>query len=261
MPDGAPAAGRPLPLVLTGLVGGLLSGLFGVGGGVLMVPLLTLWARLGQRRAVATSLAALVLSSAAGCLSYLARGAVDVPAAAALIVGSVVGAVIGSALLRRLPVPVLRWAFLALLVAVAVRLLLAVPVGRPAPLTPLLLVVLVAVGLAVGIASGLFGVGGGVLIVPALGLLFGLPELVAKGTSLLVIVPAGFTGTLRNRRAGLVDLRAAALVGAPAAVASIGGSALAFLLPASLSRVLFAILLLAVSAQLAVRAVRASRRR
>ena len=182
------------------------------------------------------------------------------PAALALIVGSVVGAVIGSALLRRLPVPVLRWAFIVLLVAVAIRLLLAVPVGRPAPLTPLLLLALVGVGLAVGIASGLFGVGGGVLIVPALGLLFGLPQLVAKGTSLLVIVPTGITGTIRNRRAGLVDLRTAAFVGVPAPVASVLGSALAFLLPATLSQVLFAVLLLLVSAQLAVRAIRASRR-
>ena len=253
---------RIVLLVVTGLVGGLLSGVFGVGGGILMVPLLTLWVGLDQRRAVATSLAAIVLSSTTGSISYLLRGAVDVPAAIALAAGSVVGPVVGTALLKRLPLAVLRWAFVALLVGVAVRLLLPVPAhAGPVPLSFWPLAGLVVLGLAVGVASGLFGIGGGVLIVPSLVLLFGVGELIAKGTSLLVMIPTGVVGTASNLRAGLVDVGAVLAVGLPAIVAAVAGAALAFVLPASLSSLLFALLLLAVAAQLAVRALRDGRAR
>jgi uncharacterized membrane protein YfcA len=81
-------------------------------------------------------------------------------------------------------------------------------------------------------------------------------ELVAKGTSLLVIIPTGVVGTARNLRAGLVDLRVVLAVGLPAIVAAVAGSAVAFALPASLASVLFAVLLLAVAGQLAWRIVR-----
>ena len=255
-----PFVPRVLLLIVTGLVGGLLSGVFGVGGGILMVPLLTLWVGLDQRRAVATSLAAIVLSSTAGSISYLLRGAIDVPAAVALAAGSVVGVLIGTALLRRLPIVVLRWAFIALLVGVAIRLLFPVTASAgPVPLSFWPIVGLVVLGVAVGIASGLFGIGGGVLIVPSLVLLFGVGELIAKGTSLLVIIPTGVVGTARNLRAGLVDLGTVLAVGLPAIAASVAGSAVAFVLPASLSSVLFAVLLLAVSAQLAWRILRPRR--
>ncbi len=252
---------RVLLLVATGLVGGLLSGVFGVGGGILMVPLLTLWVGLDQRRAVATSPAAIMLSSTTGSISYLLRGAVDVPAAVALAAGSVVGALVGTALLKRLPLAVLRWAGIALLVGVAVRLLFPVPAhAGPVPLSFWPLAGLVALGFAVGIASGLFGIGGGVLIVPSLVLLFGVGELIAKGTSLLVMIPTGVVGTARNLRAGLVDLGAVLAVGLPAIAAAVAGSALAFLLPAALSSLLFALLLLVVSAQLVLRILRDRRR-
>lgn len=268
---GDPALAVPAPpsrspsLVLVapiGVAAGFLAGLLGVGGGILMVPLLTLWVGLDQRRAVATSLAAIVLSSTTGSISYLLRGAVDVPAAVALAAGSVVGAVAGTALLKRLPLPVLRWAFVALLVGVAVRLLFPVPAhAGPVPLSFWPLAGMVVLGLAVGVASGLFGIGGGVLIVPSLVLLFGVGELIAKGTSLLVMIPTGVVGTARNLRAGLVDVGAVLAVGLPAIVAAVVGSALAFVLPAPLSSVLFALLLLVVSAQLVLRLLRDRRRR
>jgi uncharacterized membrane protein YfcA len=252
---------RLLLLVATGLVGGLLSGLFGVGGGILMVPLLGLWVGLDQRRAVATSLAAIVLSATTGSISYLLRGAIDVPAAVAIAAGSVVGALLGTALLKRLTIAVLRWACVALLLGVAVRLLFPVPAhAGPVPLSFWSLAGMVLLGLAVGVASGLFGIGGGVLIVPSLVLLFGVGDLVAKGTSLLVMIPTGVVGTTRNLRAGLVDLRDVLAVGLPAVVAAVGGSALAFLLPARLSAVLFALLLLAVGLQLVLRILRPPKR-
>jgi uncharacterized protein len=110
-----------------------------------------------------------------------------------------------------------------------------------------------------GIASGLFGIGGGVFLVPMLISVFGAGDLVAKGTSLLVMLPTAAVGTLTNVRGGLVDLRAGAVVGVAATAASFAGVALAFAIPPQLSGVLFAALLLVSVAQIVVRTLRARR--
>jgi uncharacterized membrane protein YfcA len=245
-------------LAITGVVGGLLSGAFGVGGGILMVPLLINLVGMDQRRASATSLVAIIPAAIAGSLAYLARGQVDVLASLFLGVGGVVGAYFGTRLLRRLPLGLLRWMFVALLVVVAVRMLLVVPPRGDGHIeldwaTALLLV---AVGLFIGVASGLFGIGGGVIAVPALIALFGAGDLVAKGTSLLFMVPTAVSGTVNNVRGHVVDVRSGLTVGVAATLASFGGVALAFVMPPVVSSVLFAVLLLAAALQLAVRAWR-----
>ena len=108
----------------------------------------------------------------------------------------------------------------------------------------------------IGIASGLFGIGGGVIMVPAFIALFGMSDLVAKGTSLAVMIPTAISGTVANTRAGLVDLKVALIVGLAATVASFGGVAIAFLLPPEWSAWLFAALLVVAAVQLTVRAIR-----
>ncbi len=119
---------------------------------------------------------------------------------------------------------------------------------------------LVLIGVVAGFFSALFGVGGGIVIVPALVLLFSLADPVAKGTSLLVIIPTGLVGTIGNVRAGNANLPVAAVVGALGVVSAFGASQLSTALPVRLSRVLFAILLLAVAAQLVLRLRRGEER-
>lgn len=258
--ESTPEAAPRLPwvaLLVVGAIGGFLSGLFGVGGGVVMVPLLIGLAHFDQRRASALSLAAIVPASVVGAIGYLAQGEVDLGAAAALAVGAIPGTLVGTRLLRRLHITVLRWLFIALLVVVALRLVLVEPErGAALTLDPLLLVALVGVGFLVGIASGLFGVGGGIIIVPVLLAGFGMGDLVAKGTSLTVIVASSTVGTVSNVRARLVDLRAGLLVGGAAALTSLAGVAAAFLLPPRISSITFAVLLGVSAVQLAVRALR-----
>jgi uncharacterized membrane protein YfcA len=236
---------------VVGLLAGFLSGLFGVGGGILIVPGLVLLMGLGQRLAHGTSLAAIVPIAASGVLGYALEDSVDWSAAGLIIVGAVVGAVIGARLLGRLPDRVLRYAFASFLVIAAIRLLVETPnaQGR-GPLEVWLAIALVAVGLASGTVAGLLGVGGGIVIIPVLIVLFGVPDPVAKGTSLLVIIPTAMSGTVVNRRRGNVDLRTAAAVGLLGAGAAFGGSKLATHLGAHLSSVLFAILLLVVAVRL-----------
>jgi len=251
---------RWVMLVLVGAIGGLLSGLFGVGGGIIMVPLLVLLTSMDQRRAAATSLAAIIPAALVGSLSYLAQGEVDLLAGLYVSIGAVVGALLGTALLKRISLPWLRWMFIVLLLLVAVRMLLVTPArDEGIELGVGVAFGLVGLGLVMGVASGLFGIGGGVIAVPALVILFGASDLIAKGTSLLVMIPTSVAGTLSNVRGRAVDLRSALVVGAAATVASFGGVALAFLISPLVSSILFGVLLLAAAAQLTVKALRARR--
>jgi uncharacterized protein len=116
-----------LAFVLIGLAAGFLSGLFGVGGGILIVPALVLAARFDQRLAAGTSLAAIVPTSLVGVVSYAVTGNVDWIVALILAAGAVVGAQIGTQLLATLPKRAVQWGFIVFLVVVIVSLFLVVP--------------------------------------------------------------------------------------------------------------------------------------
>ncbi|MFR8696774.1 MAG: sulfite exporter TauE/SafE family protein, partial [Bifidobacterium bifidum] len=104
-------------LVIVGMIVGLLSGMFGIGGGTVIVPVLV-WLGLSQRHAAATSMLAIVPTSISGVISYATCGNVDWLAALLLFCGMFVGGQIGSWLLSRLPELVLRWIFVVFLVFV-----------------------------------------------------------------------------------------------------------------------------------------------
>jgi uncharacterized membrane protein YfcA len=110
-------------LILVGLVAGLFSALFGVGGGVVIVPMLLLLHRFPQRVATATSLVAIVFTAVVGAITYAIHGEVRPGAAALVGIPAVFGAVFGARLQQRVPTRWLSAAFAALLVAVAVDLL------------------------------------------------------------------------------------------------------------------------------------------
>jgi uncharacterized protein len=111
-------------LVLIGLVAGVFSALFGVGGGIVVVPLLLVLERWSERPAMATSLAAIGLTATAGVIAYSAHG--EVKPGAALLVGipAAFGAVAGTALQQRLANRALGFAFALFLTAVGIRMLI-----------------------------------------------------------------------------------------------------------------------------------------
>jgi uncharacterized membrane protein YfcA len=117
--------------------------------------------------------------------------------------------------------------------------------------TPLVIVVLIVFGVFTGSVSGLLGVGGGVVMVPFLVLVVGVPEHAANATSLLVILPTALVGSALLRRRGIGDLRVAAQLGVVGALGSVAGVALALALPAPTLRTLFAVLLALVGLRIA----------
>jgi uncharacterized membrane protein YfcA len=147
------------------------------------------------------------------------------------------------------------------LVVVIVSLFIVIP-SRDAELalTPLTIGGLILLGVITGTLAGLLGVGGGIIVVPALMLLFGTSDLIAKGTSLLMMIPTAVSGTIGNIRRRNVDLFAAALVGAAACTTTALGAWIATLVDPLTGNVLFAVFLVVIAGQMALRALRGQRR-
>jgi uncharacterized membrane protein YfcA len=237
-------------VVLVGILAGFLSGLFGVGGGILIVPGLVLVARMDQRMAHGTSLASVLPIAASSMVTYWAHDHIDWAAVLFLAVGAVAGAVLGTKLLQVLPHRTLGVAFAVLLLASAARLFIADSGTGRDDLDLVMALTLVLIGVVTGILAGLLGVGGGIIMVPAMMMIFGIPPVIAKGTSLGVIIPTSVMGTWRNRTKKNVDFRAAAIVGVAGILAAIAGGTLSARMSDSLSNLLFAVLLTVVAIRL-----------
>jgi uncharacterized membrane protein YfcA len=245
----------------TGLLAGLLSGLFGVGGGTIIVPLLVMFLKFDQRLAAGTSLAAIVPTATVGVISYAVHGSVAWVPAILLAVGAVIGAQIGTWLLPRISQTALRWGFVAFVAVVIVSLFIVIP-SRDAQLelTVWAGIALVVVGVFTGVLAGLIGVGGGVIVVPVLMLVFGASDLVAKGTSLLFMIPTAVSGTVGNLRRRNVDLVAAICVGVAACTTTALGAWIATLLDPQIANILFAVFLVFIGTQMGIKAVRGRKR-
>lgn len=217
----------PMMLIYGGLVG-LSLGLTGGGGAIFAVPLLVYGAGLPAHDAVATSLAAVGATAAAGFLRRWGQGQVELRTGLLFAVAGMLGAPVGAALSRRLPAGLLLFAFAVLMVVVAARMWSkaratpakasdCAPGGDPddkdgptcrrdASGTLLLNTrcarLLLLVGLGTGLFTGLFGVGGGFIIVPALVLFSGMSIHRAVGTSLMVIALVSVSGLASHLLAG-----------------------------------------------------------
>lgn len=249
-PGDATATGGVGPIVVVGVLAGFLAGLFGVGGGLLIVPGLVMATGMSQRLAHGTSLAAVVPISVASLATYAAQDNVDWNVALWLSIGAVAGAVVGTRLLHVLPHRTLAIFFAAILLVSAIRLFIPTDADGRAGLSVVGAVALIAIGVVTGILAGLLGVGGGIVMVPAMILLFAISPVIAKGTSAAVIIPTALMGTWRNRTKRNTELRAAAIVGGAGIVTAALGSLVADEMSDDLSNLLFATLLVVVALKL-----------
>ena len=126
--------------------------------------------------------------------------------------------------------------------------------------TVLSVIGLIVVGLFTGVMAGLIGVGGGVIVVPVLMFVFGTSDLMAKGTSLLMMIPTAVSGTIGNLKRGNVDLGAAAIVGGAACTTTALGAWFATLLDPAAANILFAVFLAFIAVQMAIKAIRGRKR-
>ena len=194
-----------LSLAGSGLAVGFLSGLVGIGGGVLIVPLLYFfyahpgWSGAtvpGDLQAVvshATSLFVIVPTSAVGTWTYHRAGMVAWRAALPIAATSVVAARAGSQVAPAIPAPVLKLGFGALLLVSGFRLLRPRQ-GEARPRERPHLAVGAMAGVVVGLMSALLGVGGGIVAIPILVYLVGLPLEKVAATSMAIIVFTALAG-------------------------------------------------------------------
>lgn len=249
-------------LIVVGMLVGVLSGTFGIGGGTVIVPALV-WLGLSQRNAAATSTLAIVPTSISGVISYATGGHVDWLAAALLFCGMFVGGRIGSWLLSRLPELVLRWIFVAFLVFVVINQVSFVPSrDHQIAMSVTTGICLALLGVIIGTLAGLLGIGGGALAVPSLSMLFGASDLVARGTSLLAMFPNSITTSAANLTRRLAHVRTALIIGVTAAVTAPLGTWIAGVVSPRVGAIMFACylcVLLVRSVFVAVKATRAAR--
>ena len=208
--------------VLAGIVTGIAGGLFGVGGGLVLVPILTGFYRLTQHQAHGTSLAVISATAITAIVIYGSHQNIAWATAAMIALGSVVTARIGARWATRIPAGRLRRAFAVFMALVSIRLLWQTPAVSAAGAPPGLLGFAAALGLGLGagLLAGIMGVGGGILVVPVLTLVFGLSQQAAQGTSLAVMVVTAPSAAFEHSRHRNVVWRLVPMLALGAALAA-----------------------------------------
>ena len=198
-------------IVGIGLIAGILSGMFGVGGGTVMTPGLTALG-IAPIVAVATPLPVILPTAMMGAFTYHRSGEVDLRAAGWISIPGVVAAGLGAALTRVIDARLLLIATAALLAWQGIEILR----GRSRPDSSderaIPAATLVLVGIVAGLLSGLLGIGGGIVIVPALAGMLRMPLKRALGTSLVAVVVLVIPGTIVHAALGHLDWTVAAFL-------------------------------------------------
>jgi uncharacterized membrane protein YfcA len=229
-------------VVLGALAIGLSLGLLGSGGSILTVPVLHYLLHQPEQVAIGGSLLVVGLIATAACIPYALAKNVDWGKALWFGLPGMVGAWLGASLARWVPGSAQLALFAVVMLIAAWRMLRAAPlaaeVGEPH------LVAVIAGGLAVGALSGLVGVGGGFLIVPALVLLAAVPMSSAVGTSLAVIAMNSFTGFgkyihVLDAKGIALDWRVLLVIAAIGIAGSFAGNRLGQRIPQAMLRKLF----------------------
>ena len=229
-------------------VAGLLLGLLGGGGSILTVPILVYAFGLEAKRAIAVSLGVVGVISLLGAIGHWRAGRVNGRVAVLFGGFAMAGAYAGARLAAFVTGPAQLTVFAAAMLAAAVSMLRSTTSGPERTPEPMQAQPLAAASaaLAVGVFTGLVGIGGGFLIVPALVVFVGLPMKEAIGTSLAVIAmnaTAGLAGY-----AGLVDPPWTVMAGfiAAASIGMAAGTSLVGVVPAAALRRTFAVVLVVV---------------
>jgi uncharacterized membrane protein YfcA len=262
-------------LILVGAAAGVFAGLFGIGGGIIIVPALILLAGFPLVRATGTSLAAILLPvGILGVLAYYRARIIDLRASAYIAAGLLTSVAVGAWLANSLPAGIMQKLFAVFCLYVSWNFIDPVhrfrksgraeitgrlverplrpgaagtePETNPRP-SPF---ALLGTGLVAGVAAGMFGIGGGNIIVPILTLVLHYPPKRAIATSLgAILFPFGITGVLVYHRAGNLDLGAAAWIALGLFLGTVVGAKITIKLPSRTVKLLYGVFLLFVAAR------------
>jgi len=192
--------------VFIGLTAGTFGGILGIGGGLIMIPLMVEVLKLTQHKAHGTSLIALVFTGIGGAITYASNGSVDMTAAVLLAVTAVFTAPLGARYSNALSENKLQniSGFPDFLFgALALKPYLTNLIGTVPDYTKA--IILLTTGAVTGFLSGMMGVGGGTIMIPVMVILIGFTQHMAQGTSLLVIVPTGAIGAFTHWKMGNIE--------------------------------------------------------
>jgi len=242
------------PLVVAiGLAAGLLSGLFGIGGGLVTTPAIRLLLGRPELIAVGTPLPVIIPTAVAGAIAYARRGLADVRTGAAVGLIGAPFAVLGARATTLVGGDVVLVVTGALICWTAADMLyLALRAERPEPERlahaerTRSWLWLAGLGVVTGLYSGFLGLGGGFIVVPALVRFFAFPAKRAMGTSLIVVSLLAVPGTIAHYLLGNVDMGLALLLAAGVVPGALLGARITALSGERAVRVGFAILLLVV---------------
>ncbi len=194
-----------------GLIGGFMAGFLGIGGGIVMIPLLMYGAGLPVKLVTGISMVQAFFATSSGLLIHRKNRTVDVRLGVTLGTAGVIGGLAGSVGSSRLDSRTLLMLYV-ILVAIAIGLLAFAPRSEKAKSTPVKIWQVFPLGLGVGTLAGMLGVGGGFIMTPLMISVLRIPTKIAVGTSLLMILPTTFAGATGKIATGQFDLAIAAAV-------------------------------------------------
>lgn len=255
-------------ILILGIAAGVMSGLFGIGGGVIMVPSLIAIFGMDMLNANATSLAAMLLPvGILGVVTFYKAGYINLRNALWISVGLLLGSYFGAKLAVSVDVKVLSKLYAAFLLYVAVGYLdipkllrgkkhkeVETPVGGENKHYSIWH--FIGLGIFAGVIAGLFGKGGGLVIVPMLIKFFKYDAKAASATSLAALqLPVGLPSVIVYAHAGYLNWLYAGLMALGIVVGVFFGSKLAIKLPATIFKKVYAIFLLGVAVYMVVKYV------
>ena len=260
--------------VLLGLVVGVLSGMLGIGGGMVMIPLFRLGFAMQAVQATATSLFTVIPTSVAGLVKHIRAGTCLPALGVAAGIGGALISPLGARLADSAPGLVIMLATAAIIASSSISMLRSAlaytqdaEAGRTAGnsaaprdfrLSARTLAVGVLVGIVSGFAAGFVGLGGGFIMIPIFVWVLGLPMKKASGTSLIAICILAIPGVIQHMMLGNVEVAIGLTMAAGSIPGAIVGASLVKRLPERTLRFAFSILLLLAAAMLAINEVAVS---
>jgi hypothetical protein len=238
--------------LVLGLIAGFCSACLGIGGGLIVVPALALLFGYDIKRAVGTSLATIVPSSFVGVLAHyiIKSGNIKFGIALFILMGAIIGTRFGVELVNKIASGVLTKLFSVLLLLVGLKLVNIINLPTQSisgnPFFPALIIL----GLFAGSGSALFGIGGGIIVVPVLNLFFALSMHEAVATSLAVIFPTSIAGSIFHKRFNNIDTNAIKFLIPASLIGAIFGAVVANSLPSNTLKIIFGAFMILCSAKL-----------